>query len=97
MLQTAEEDIIKADVNISTVFKTVIDINEQDHIIELKFSISLKWFESRASFFNLKTNPALNILNEDEIKQIWIPYLIFEVTNKQSLTCIYHTHKLIQF
>ena len=64
------------------VFKSVIDINEQDHIIELKFSISLKWYESRARFFNLKINPALNILNEDEIRQIWIPYLIFEVNTK---------------
>ena len=92
-----ETGFIPAMVNISTVFMTgtpeigctlilmltfeVIEINEQDHIIELKFSISLTWYEARASYYNLKANPALNVLNGDEIQQIWIPYMIFKVIN----------------
>ena len=73
--------MVPARVNISTVFKTVIEINEQDHTIELKFAISLKWYESRASYYNLKPNPALNVLNGDEIRKIWIPYVVFDNTD----------------
>ena len=61
------------------MFKTVIDISEQDHSINLKFLISLEWYEGRADYFNLKANPALNVLSNQEIEQIWIPYIIFEV------------------
>ena len=71
--------LVPASVNISTVFKTVIDINEQDHSINLKFLISLEWYEGRADYFNLKENSALNVLSNEEIEQIWIPYIIFEV------------------
>ena len=66
------------------MFKTVIDINEQDHIIELKFQIILEWYESRASYNNLKANPALNVLKSGEVTEIWIPYVIFEVSKLDS-------------
>ena len=73
--------MIPASVNISTVFQTVIDIKEQNHIIELKFDITLEWYESRAKYHNLKTNTALNVLKTDEVKNIWIPYVIFQNTD----------------
>ena len=72
-----------AKVNISTVFDTVIDINEQNHIIELKFEISLNWYELRASYQNMKINSALNVLNKAEVQKIWIPYVIFKVKYKK--------------
>ena len=72
--------MIQAPVNVSTTFKTVIDIDEQNHIIELKFEIFLEWYELRARYQNLKKNPALNILQDQEVDQLWIPYLIFKVT-----------------
>ena len=62
----AEKSIIKANVNISTDFLTVIDINELNHIIELKFTIHLEWYETRTTYMNLKQNPALNVLNQFE-------------------------------
>ena len=72
--------MIQAPVNVSTTFKTVIDIDEQNHIIELKFEIFLEWYELRARYQNLKKNPALNILKAQEVDKLWIPYLIFEVS-----------------
>ena len=60
--------------------QTVIDISEQSHIIELKFEIYLEWYEYRAKFYNLKNNPALNVLSHDEIRMLWLPYVIFKVT-----------------
>ena len=58
----------------------MIEINEQDHKIELKFEIYLEWYEARAKYHNLKKISAQNELNEAEVNQIWIPYIIFEVS-----------------
>ena len=79
MLKDQQFNLKPALVNISTVFQTVIDIDEQNHIIELKFDIFLEWYEARANFYNLKENFALNVLKDIESRQIWIPYIIFQV------------------
>ena len=57
----------------------MIDLDERNHIIELKFQLTLEWFEYRATYQNLKTNNALNVLSSQELQEIWIPYIIFEV------------------
>lgn len=77
--QDESHKLIQAEVNISTTLETVIDIDEQNHIIELKFQIFLEWYEHRAKYQNLKINQALNILKIQEINQLWIPYLTFKV------------------
>ena len=57
----------------------MIDLDERNHIIELKFQLTVEWFEYRATYQNLKTNKALNVLSSQELKEIWIPYIIFKV------------------
>ena len=57
----------------------MIDLDERNHIIELKFKLTLEWFEYRATYQNLKTNNALNVLSSQELQEIWIPFIIFEV------------------
>ena len=74
-----EDQIIRLGINVSTSLKTVIDLDERNHIIELKFQLTLEWFEYRATYQNLKTNKALNVLSSQELQEIWIPYIIFEV------------------
>ena len=66
-------------INVSTSLQTVIDLDERNHIIELKFQLTVEWFEYRATYQNLKTNNALNVLSSQELQEIWIPYIIFEV------------------
>ena len=66
-------------INVSTSLQTVIDLDERNHIIELKFQLTLEWFEYRATYQNLKTNEALNVLSSQELQEIWIPYIIFKV------------------
>ena len=68
-----------AEVNISTFLKTVVEISESSHIIELKFEMNIEWYEHRVEYFNIKENSALNSLTENEIKLLWLPYIIFEV------------------
>ena len=57
----------------------MIDLDERNHIIELKFQLTVEWFEYRATYQNLKTNKALNVLSSEELGQIWIPFIIFKV------------------
>ena len=74
------DQIIRLGINVSTSLKTVIDLDERNHIIELKFKLTLEWFEYRATYQNLKTNKALNVLSSQELQEIWIPFIIFEVS-----------------
>ena len=73
------KDVLPAEVNISTFLKTVVEISESSHIIELKFEMNIEWYEHRVKYFNIKENSALNSLTENEIKLLWLPYIIFEV------------------
>ena len=57
----------------------MIDLDERNHIIELKFQLTVEWFEYRATYQNLKPNKALNVLSREELSQIWIPFIIFKV------------------
>ena len=85
-----------AEVNISTSLKTVIDISERSHIIELKFEINIEWYEYRANYYNVKENAALNVLSASEMRMLWMPYIIFEakysiVTYTENLVFFYRT------
>ena len=41
------KNILPAEVNISTFLKTVVEISESSHIIELKFEMNIEWYEHR--------------------------------------------------
>ena len=90
IMKDINEQIIPADINISTALLTVIEISERSHIIELKFKIDITWYEHRARYYNIKQNSALNVLSADEIKLMWLPYIIFQVIfiYKQNVTNI---------
>ena len=75
-------------VNVSTILRNVIEISEVNHIIELKFDISLKWYENRAIYQNLKREEALNMMSDEELEALWIPYIIFENTDNDEAVSI---------
>ena len=65
----------------------MIEISEQNHKITFKFAISLSWYENRAMFHNLKGKINYNVLNDEEINSIWIPYVIYKNTdNNEAVT-----------
>ena len=74
-----EVDPVKVDV--STSLLNVIDISEVNHIIELKFDIHMEWYDYRVDYHNLKTDQALNTLSDEELRSLWIPYIIFQNTD----------------
>ena len=55
-------------VNVSTSLMNILAISERDHTIDLKLGITLKWYENRVLYHNLKTEEALNILSDEEVK-----------------------------
>ena len=82
------EKIIPVKINISTTLRNVIDISEVNHIIELKYAISLNWYENRAVYQNLKTKEALNMMSDQELSSLWIPFIIFENTDNDEAVSI---------
>ena len=59
--------LIPARVSVSTQLKNVLDISEFSHTIDLKLGITLRWFESRVVYHNLKLEETLNILSDSEV------------------------------
>ena len=55
-------------VNVSTSLMNVLAISEFSHTIDLKLGITLKWYENRVLYHNLKMKEALNVLSDTEVK-----------------------------
>ena len=72
-----DNSIIPAKIRVSTQLKNVLAISEFSHTIDLKIGITLKWYENRVLYHNLKTEEALNVLTDMEVhNQFWnIDYL----------------------
>ena len=70
-----------------TLFK-IVDIEEEDHSIELQFQIILEWKENRATYYNLKSESYLNALSQDEIKTLWLPLVVYLNTDQQETTIL---------
>ena len=48
-----------------------------------KFSLRLKWYDSRLSYINLRPSPELNSLGPEEMQSIWFPHFIIDNTNSK--------------
>ena len=57
------------EVKVSISFKSVLDISESSHTIDLKLGIKLEWFDNRVLYHNLKRDRALNILSNSEVRR----------------------------
>ena len=73
-------------VNVSLDILKVVDIDEEDYSIEVQFSITLDWFENRATYQNLKKKRSLNALTQEDIQLLWLPKVIYENTDQKEST-----------
>ena len=55
----------------------IIIIREADNEIDIKFIAQFDWFESRATFHNLKKKSSQNTLVLVDVKRLWIPNVIY--------------------
>ena len=62
-----DQSLIPAEVRVSTQLKNVLAISEFTHTIVLKIGITLKWYENRVLYHNLKDSEALNVLTDEEV------------------------------
>ena len=67
-------------------------IREADNEVFIKLSLKLVWFERRATYHNLKEKVSQNTLENDDVKTIWIPKLIYE-NNKDNSNTHSEMHK----
>ena len=65
-----DQSLIPAEVRVSTQLKNVLAISEFTHTIVLKIGITLKWYENRVLYHNLKNSEALNVLTDEEVTLI---------------------------
>ena len=62
------DSIIPVSVKLSTSLRNVLEISEFTHTIDLKLGITLEWYENRVLYHNLKTEEALNVLSDSEVR-----------------------------
>ena len=87
----------KAKVNVSMVFLSINDISEISLTIDIKYTISLQWYETdHIQYYNLKPKLSSNVLSLDEITDIWTPYVIYVTTDNNEATNIVHKFKDIR-
>ena len=74
------DSIIPVSVKLSTSLRNVLEISEFTHTIDLKLGITLEWYENRVLYHNLKTEEALNVLSDSEVRH-YCPYFDVEDLN----------------
>ena len=81
-----DRTIIPVSVGVSIVLMEVVSIDEVDHSIQLQFEAILDWKENRATYLNLKEKTALNEMKEEDIQQLWLPFIIYTNTDQKKTT-----------
>ena len=85
-VSSTNNTVVPTQVNISLVLKKVVEIEEVDHSIHLKFQIILEWKETRAMYRNLKVDTSLNTLTDEDINHLWLPLVIYDNTDQEETT-----------
>lgn len=67
----------------------VLDLNEVDAAMGLKFRITLRWKDSRVDFRNLKGEHFLNTVGRDDAAKIWYPKVTFYNTRGMEETKVH--------
>ena len=63
--------MVPVKVKVSTSLMNVLAISESDHTMDLKLGITLKWYDYRVRYHNLKTEEALNVLSVNEVSTVY--------------------------
>ena len=75
-------------VSSNTIVHSVTNFNPNIGSFEAEFTLSLKWFDNRLKFNNLRHNPEMNKLEPEEEDKIWFPMFIFDNTKNKGVGII---------
>ena len=84
--RSSEGGSVPADVGVSLTLMKVVEIEERDHSVHLQFEINLQWRENRVKYQNLKEETSLNALNMEDVRNIWLPRIIYANTDQKEST-----------
>ena len=70
-----KKNLIPAKIQVSTQLMNVLAISEFSHTIDLKVGITVKWYDNRVEYYNLKKEKALNILTNEQVNQNMLPQI----------------------
>ena len=73
------------EVILTVDIQNILDIQEVQKILSLKFNLQETWRDSRMQFYNLKEDEELNTLVYSDKQSIWVPSILFSNT-KDDLT-----------
>ena len=85
-IEKKDHTLIPAKIRVSTQLMNVLAISEFSHTIDLKIGITLRWYENRVLYHNLKTQEALNVLNDEEV--LASIQMAIEIVYYQLLICV---------
>ena len=87
-LNSTDASIIPVQMNISIDLMNIIDMEEQDHKIDLQFEITLEWRETDRVVYHylLKKDESMNALTDKETSELWLPKLYYDNTDQKELT-----------
>ena len=69
----------KTSIQVFFALLDILDINDNEGTLKIKFDLDLKWIDSRLSFLDLKRN--VTELSEEDVAEIWQPVLYFDDIN----------------
>ena len=81
IVPTGGDEFNQTTVGISISLLKIVSMEEVQHKIDLQFEITLEWTENRANYHNLKGESSLNALTDEEISQLWLPYVVYANTD----------------
>ena len=79
--EVKENQIDKADVEVSVDVLDIIDVSENRKSTELKFILYMQWKDLRLTFRNLQPDSMSNLLTSTQMDLLWFPILTFTNTN----------------
>ena len=86
-VNSTDRSIVPVQLNISINLLKIVNMNEEDHKMDLQFEITMGWREnSRTVFHNLKKDKSLNALSNNEVTSVWLPLVIYDNTDQKELT-----------
>ena len=89
-----EKDKAKVMVVVNVTINSLNSFNLIEENFELEFVVSLKWFDSRLVFNNLREKKIFNVMGPKEKGSIWFPSIVLENT-KQKLKFLIDSSSVI--
>ena len=82
-----DQSILPVEVDTSIDLLKIVDMEEQDHKIDIQFQITLEWRENdRVVYHNLKESKSMNALSDEEISEVWLPRVFYDNTDMKEVT-----------